>query len=118
MTNNKNSTRYYSSRQERKVAKAIKGKLTANSGATKFGAGDVTTEDWLIECKTCTTDKKQFTIKEEWLLKNKEEAFAMGKSNQALVFDFGPSSKDRYYVITESMFQTLQRLLEEEQANG
>lgn len=28
------STRYYSSRQEKKVAKAIGGKQTANSGAT------------------------------------------------------------------------------------
>jgi len=111
-------TRFYSSKQEKKVAKAVGGRQTANSGATKFQKGDVTTKDWLIECKTCTTDKKQFTIKEEWLLKNKEEAFAMGKSNQTLVFDFGPSSKDRYYVITESMFQTLQRLLEEEQENG
>lgn len=115
MTHNKNSTRYYSGRQERKVAKAIKGRVTANSGATKFGAGDVTTDQWLIECKTCTTDKKQFTIKEEWLTKNEEEGFAMGKNYQALVFDFGPSANKRYYVISERMFQTLQRLLEEEE---
>lgn len=30
------STRYYSNRQEKKVAKAIGGKQTANSGATAF----------------------------------------------------------------------------------
>lgn len=111
-------TRFYSNTQEKKVAKAVGGKQTANSGATKFQKGDIVTNDWLIECKTCTTDKKQFTIKEEWLLKNEEEGFAMGKNNQALVFDFGPSANKRYYIITERMFQTLQRLLEEEQENG
>ena len=29
-------TRYYSSRQEKKIAKAVNGKKVANSGATKF----------------------------------------------------------------------------------
>ena len=33
---NKNSTRYYSSKQEKKVAKAVNGKLQPNSGATLF----------------------------------------------------------------------------------
>lgn len=33
---NKNSTRYYSSKQEKKIAKTVKGKLQANSGATLF----------------------------------------------------------------------------------
>lgn len=33
---NKNSTRYYSNRQEKQVAKSIGGKQTPNSGATKF----------------------------------------------------------------------------------
>lgn len=108
-------TRWYSSKQETKVAKAVGGRKTVNSGATKFQKGDVTTDQWLIECKTCTTDKKQFTIKEEWLTKNEEEGFAMGKNYQALVFDFGPSANKRYYVISERMFQTLQRLLNEEE---
>lgn len=108
-------TRWYSSKQETKVAKAVGGRKTANSGATKFSKGDVVTDSWLIECKTCTTDKKQFTIKEEWLTKNEEEKFAMGKSYAALAFDFGPNSSTRYYIITERMFQTLQRLLEEEE---
>lgn len=111
MTNNKKSTRYYSGRQERKVAKALNGKLVANSGACKFVAGDVTTEDILIECKTCCDDKKSFSIKKEWLEKNKEEAFAMGKSYSVLVFNFGPNSEN-YYVIDEKLFKRLKEDIE------
>ena len=33
------NTRYYSNRQERKVAKAVGGRKTANSGATDFNKG-------------------------------------------------------------------------------
>lgn len=107
-------TRWYSNQQEKKVAKAVGGKQTANSGATAFQKGDVTTKDWLIECKTKIKDCQSFTIKEEWLLKNEEEAFAMGKNNSALCFDFGPSANKRYYVISERLFQTLQHYMEEE----
>ena len=110
----RHSTRYYSGRQEKKVAKAVNGRKTANSGATAFQKGDVVTKDWLIECKTKTNDCSSFTVKEEWLLKNEEEAFAMGKNNSALVFDFGPSANKRYYVISERLFQLLQQYLEED----
>ena len=108
------STRYYSNRQEKKVAKAVKGRKTANSGATAFQKGDILTDTFLVECKTKVKDSTSFTIKEEWLLKNEEEAFAMGKNNSALVFDFGPSANKRYYIISERLFQLLQQYLEEE----
>jgi len=101
---NKRPTRFYSNRQEKAVAKVIKGKQTANSGATEFKKGDVTTEDWLIECKTATTEKASFSIKRDWLDKNKEEAFAMNKSYNALCFDFGDSGS-RYYIIDEKTFK-------------
>ena len=114
MTYNKQSTRYYSERQEKMVAKKIGGKVVPNSGAATFVAGDVVTKDWLIECKTKTKDCSSFTIKEDWLLKNEEEAFAMGKNNSALCFDFGPSANKRYYVISERLFQTLQNYMKEE----
>ena len=112
MTHNEKSTRYYSGRQERKVAKAVGGRQVANSGAPTFVAGDVITDEFLIECKTKTTDCKSFTIKEDWLLKNEEEAFAMGRES-ALCFDFGPSANKRYYVISERQFGLLQQCLEE-----
>lgn len=107
------STRYFSKQQETKVAKKLKGKRTANSGATAFQKGDVVTKEWLIECKTKTKDCSSFTIKEDWLLKNEEEAFAMGKNNSALCFDFGPSANKRYYVISERLFEILKNYVEE-----
>lgn len=111
MTNNKKSTRYYSGRQERRVAKVLKGKTVTNSGASDFVAGDVTTDLFLLECKTCVENKKSFSIKKEWLEKNKEEQFEMGKDYSALVFNFGPDS-DNYYIIDEKLFKTLNKLLE------
>lgn len=105
-------TRYYSKQQEKKVAKKLGGKRQPNSGATAFYKGDVITDEFLIECKTKTTDCKSFTIKEDWLLKNEEEAFAMGRES-ALCFDFGPSANKRYYVISERQFDLLQQCLEE-----
>ena len=106
-------TRFYSNRQEKKVAKVIGGKQTANSGATPFQKGDVTTDGWLIECKTTTTEKKTFSVKREWLEKNSEEAFAMGKHYSALCFDFGDNGK-RYYVIDENTFKKIKEVLEDE----
>lgn len=106
-------TRFYSSRQEKKVAKAVGGKQVSNSGATAFNKGDVTSDNFLIECKTCVEDKKSFSIKKEWLEKNKEEAFEMGKDYSALAFNFGPSSEN-YYVIDERLFKRLKEVLESE----
>ena len=106
-------TRYYSKQQEKKIAKAVGGKRQANSGATAFQKGDVITDQFLIEAKTKTTDCKSFTVKEDWLLKNEEEAFAMGKQASALCFDFGPGANKRYYIISERMFELLKTALEE-----
>lgn len=96
-------TRFYSSKQEKAVAKKVGGKQTVNSGATKFEKGDVTTDRWLLECKTNINEKSSFAIKKSWLEKNKQETFSMGKQHNALVFDFGPSA-DRYYVVDEKTF--------------
>ena len=97
-------TRFYSSKHEKSVAKAVGGKQVANSGATTFNKGDVTIgQVCLIECKTCTKAQKSFAIKKEWLEKNQEEAFAMGKQYSALAFDFG--SGVNYYVVSEKMFK-------------
>ena len=110
MTYNKKSTRYYSSRQEKKVAKAVGGKQVANSGATAFSKGDVRTDDWLFEAKTKTSESQSFSIKKEWLLKNREEMFAMGKSYNALVFDFGDGNN--YYVLDEKTFLKMKEVFE------
>ena len=96
-------TRFYSSRQEKTVAKNINGKVVPNSGAIRFGAGDVQTNNVLIECKTCTKPQNSFSVKKEWITKNREEAFAMGKSYSAVVIDFGDG--EQHYIISERMFK-------------
>lgn len=115
---NKNSTRYFSSRQEKGVAKAVKGRTVANSGATPFYKGDVTTDDFLIECKTKMSNSNSISIKKEWMDKLEEEAFAMGKNYFALCFDFGPRDNMRYYIVTEREFQLLQEAIKDEQNAG
>ena len=104
-------TRFYSKQQEKKVAKALGGRRTANSGATKFSKGDVLLKVWLIECKTCTELKKSFTIKREWIDKNREEAFAMNKSYSALAIDFGDG--EQHYLIDHNLFEALVKMLNE-----
>ena len=107
------STRYYSSKQEKKVAKAIGGRQTANSGATAFSKGDVRTDDnlFLLECKTHTEFRENFTVKHEWIDKNREEAFQMGKRYSAIVLDWGDN--ENHYLISESLFLQLLDYLRE-----
>lgn len=109
---NKSSTRYFSNKQEKSVAKAVGGRKTANSGATMFSKGDVTTEKFLIECKTCVKPQASFTLKQEWFVKNEEEAFAMGKDYNALAFDFGDG--ETRYIIDAKLFRKLVNILQEE----
>lgn len=108
---NKSATRYFSSKQEKSVAKAVGGKKTANSGATLFQKGDVSTDKWLIECKTKTSPSESMSIKREWLEKNEEEAFSMQKEHAALAFNFGDLHNPRnYYIISEDEFKRFLRL--------
>jgi len=97
------NTRKYSDKQEKRIAKNLNGKQTSNSGATKFIKGDVLLDDWLIEAKTSTTPVDSFAIKRKWIIKNKEEAFEMRKSYNALCIDFGMD--ENYYLIDEKTFK-------------
>lgn len=58
-------TRYFSNKQETKVANKFNGKQTKNSGATLFQKSDVLLEDFVIECKTKVSDSESITIKKE-----------------------------------------------------
>lgn len=111
---NKSSTRYFSNKQEKAVAKAVGGKKSANSGATRFEKGDVYTDNWLIECKTKTTPSESISIKKSWLEKNEEEAFSMQKEHSALAFNFGDLHfPENYYIISETEFKRFLKLEEE-----
>ena len=110
---NKKSTRYYSSKQEKHIAKITSSRLQPNSGATLFKKGDVANTNWLFEAKTCMKEQESFSIKKEWLSKLKQEAFAMNKEFYALVFNFGTKNEVNYYVLNEKIFKQILSLLEE-----
>lgn len=105
------NTRKYSSKQEKRVAKDIGGRVTSNSGATRFYKGDINLDNMLIECKTKTSPSKSVSIKKEWLDKLKEERFAMGKSYSAIAFDFGDG--EDYFIIDKKLMQLLVETIKE-----
>lgn len=114
MTNNKEATRYFSDIHESSVARALGGTKVANSGAGKFSGGDVIQKDasLLIECKTVMTEKQSVSVKKDWLVKNKEEAFSKRLDNNCLCINFGPGTPN-YYVIDEKLMKFLVEKLEE-----
>ena len=107
-------TRFYSKKQETAVAKSVEGKVVSNSGATPFNKGDVITDKFLIECKTKVSSSQSFSIKKEWLDKNKEEAFAMGKQYSVLAFNYGPDEPN-YFILDERTFKQFLYLLTQEE---
>lgn len=109
------NTRKYSKKQEAAVAKAIGGKRQPNSGATAFMKGDVISKHFCIECKTATSEKNSFSIKRDWIDKQKEETFAMNRPFWALAFNFGGlRNNENFYIIDEQLFNKLQHYIEEE----
>ena len=109
------STRWYSDRQEKAVAKEICGKQTKNSGATLFQKSDVYTDLFNLECKTKTTNSDSISIKREWFEKQIKENIQMGKKYSAIVFNFGPDEpyNENHYIINEQLFLALQEYLKE-----
>lgn len=114
-TKNTNSTRYYSNAQEERVAKMLNAYRQPNSGATLFSAGDVYNKkaSLLIECKTCTSNKDSFSIKKDWIDKNKEEARSKRLLNSCIAFSFGPYEPN-YFIIDEKLMRFLVEKLEED----
>lgn len=114
---NKDTTRYASDTQEKRVCDKLGGVRTPNSGAGYFKKGDIQipSAGLLVECKTCMTPKNSFSIKKEWVEKNKQELFASGLSNGVIAFNFDYEDKKDYYVIDDKLMKYLVDKLEEEQ---
>ena len=104
----KNTTRYFSDKQEKAVVKLIDGIQSPNSGAGKFRKGDVyqRAASMLIECKTVMAPKNSISIKKDWITKNKAEAFSQRLNNQAIAINFEPDGEN-YFVINERLFKFL-----------
>ena len=107
----KKPTRYFSTRQERQVAREVRGKVTSNSGAGLFEKGDVLTDKILFECKTKTSKSESIVIKKEWFEKNKIERVRQGKEYSVVVFNFGPQ-EENYYIVSSELFGYLKELLD------
>ena len=109
------ATREASAIQEKRVSNKLGGFVTPNSGAGYFKKGDIQIPNagLLVECKTCIVPKKSFSIKKEWLEKNKQELFGSGLSNSIIAFNFGYEEKDDYYVIDDKLMKFLVESLED-----
>lgn len=116
---NKNCTRYFSTKQENYVCEVLNAIRQPSSGSGKFRKGDCINYNasLLIECKTVTSDKDSFSIKKDWILKNKEEAFTQRVSNGCIAFSYGPEQSN-YFVINENLMKFLVEKLEEEYKNS
>lgn len=114
-TKNKDCTKYYSNAQEISICKALGCSLQPASGGNTFRKGDAINYDasLLIEAKTCMKEKDSFSIKKEWIEKNREEAFSQRVSNGCIAFSFGPNLPN-YYVIDEHLMKFLVEKLEDE----
>lgn len=108
------STRYFSDKQERRIAKVTGGRVQSNSGGTKFGGGDIHTDKFLIEAKTPTKEQTSFTIKKEWITKMREQAYEQGKEESVLAFRFDPNTDEDLYVLSERQFLDYLRYKEAE----
>lgn len=113
-TNNINSTRYFSSRQEESISKLIGGTTTPSSGSGHWRKGDIIQQNasLLIEAKCTMTPKDSFSIKKDWIIKNKEEAKTQRLASGCIAFDFEPDGPN-YFVINEALMQFLVEKLEE-----
>ena len=105
LSDSKKPTRFYSKKQENNVANATGGATVKNSGATMWQKGDVDVKDvsMLIECKTCVEPKKSFSIKKEWITKNRDECHFMRKEYSVISFNFGDN--ENYYILEEKDFK-------------
>ena len=105
-TRNKQSTRYYSSKQEQYISKLLGGKMVPGSGSPHFCGGDVKAPDFLIECKTTITPRNSFSIKKDWLDKVEQERKDLQIPNSALAFQFEPDGEN-FFVLKEQLFKDM-----------
>lgn len=98
-------TRFFSKRQEDSVAKALGGARQLNSGAGNMGKGDVTVDDWVVECKTKVTPSETMTLHKDWFKSVEADRAAEAKSYSAVCFSFGDGVN--YYAVDERTFKFL-----------
>lgn len=104
---NKESTRYKSNQQEKRIAKAMGGRQVIGSGSTPFLKGDVIAGKLFIEAKTRVNPSKSIKVNKEWLDKAREQAYSSRKEDYTVAISFG-DGRD-YYIIEDRLMEELYR---------
>ena len=90
-------------RQEHMVAEYIGWKVVSGSGARPFKPGDITSDHYLVECKTHTKEQDKICFKQSHWTKICEEALAKNKL-PLLVTDNGTQKYNHTWVMTPLKF--------------
>ena len=88
---------------------------SVNVGSTKTGINMDAVRlmgEIILQTAESTKEKDSFSIKKEWIEKNRREAVFDGHPYSAVVFNFGPD-QENYYIIDEYLFQDLVEYLKE-----
>lgn len=99
------STRYFSSKQEKQVAKSLGGTNDLQSGGGKWNKYDVVVDEWAIECKTKVTPHESITFQKDWFAQAESARANALKSYSAVCFSFGDGVN--YYAVDEKTFKFL-----------
>ena len=97
----KNSTKYYSSRQESYIAGFLGWETVVGSGARNFFPGDIICDDWLGECKTHTSPGHKLTFDFEVWDKIDKEAVSQNRK-PVLFCDDGSQHIDKTWCLVSS----------------
>ena len=116
---NKESTRYFSDKHEKSICKVLHAVQQPNSGAGNWRKGDVVQKaaSMLIEAKCSMSEKQSFSVKKDWIIKNREEKFAQRLYNSCICFNFEPDGEN-FYIIDEKLMKFLINELIDDIANA
>ena len=92
------TTKFYSIKQEKLVAKELGGYPIGGSGAAPGVPGDVRTYDWLVECKTHTSPDHSIAFNLDVWKKIEDEAMAMHRK-PVLIVDDGSQTASRTWCL-------------------
>lgn len=92
------STKKFSDKQEKMIAKELGGYQVGMSGAAPGTPGDVKTYEWLIECKTHTTPDHSIVFNTDVWKKIKDEAMAMHRK-PVLIVDDGSQTANKTWCL-------------------
>lgn len=106
MTQNRNSTRWYSDRHEKQVASELDLDVQVSSGSRPFHKGDVVSRHITIDCKTVTKPQKAVSIPEAWFKKIDEESITNGTELSGIAFNYEPGG-DSYVAVPITQFRKL-----------